>query len=67
MLHCAWKKSLRQLDSLCITSEIVAKLFDCSPRDVFHLLPLLRETECVALPQARIEVLSVNPEKERRV
>jgi len=55
--HCARRKILRQLDCLCIASEISAKLFDFLGAMLFTACSV---EKCAALRQARIEVLPVD-------
>jgi len=63
-LDCAWKERARQSDCLCITSEIVAKLFDFLRAMFFTASDV---EKCFALCQECIEVLSVSGKAEFRV
>jgi hypothetical protein len=59
LAHCAQKFCARQLECLCIPSEIVAKLFDFLRAMLFAACEV---EKCVALCEARIKAQSVNSE-----
>jgi len=62
MSHCAENLRARQSDSLCIASEIVAKLFLGSSAQGFIIHQRCSVEKCVDLRGARIEILSGSPE-----